>query len=100
MERTRDFEKALRRAYESKKYAEGNSTSVVKRLLAHPVVQTPTGEVIWAMRRAHVVVRRLYLQQNGLPLRLQIDWSTIVDWLIEHWDDIARAILSVLPFLI
>lgn len=101
METTANFKHGMALAHQAMKATSNRdirSVQLIQRLLDNPVMVTSTGDVVWAMRRAHRAVRRLYFGLNGNVKA--VDWTKIVDWLVEHWDDIVRAILSVLPFLI
>lgn len=55
-----------------------------------------------AMRRIHRKVRRLYILKTWdfTAFFRQLDWGNMVDWLEEHWDDILKIILMILPFIL
>jgi hypothetical protein len=103
LELTTNFRAGLKAAYDSLDL-EGSLTErdhqVVGQLLENPVLTSPGGERIFAMKRVHLRVRRYYARQMGAPFPFDIDWTKIVDWIKEHWVDIIRIILAILPFLI
>jgi hypothetical protein len=73
----------------------------VSQMLRHPF-QVIDGRTVNTVREVHRAVRRLYIRKTWRigALFTGLDWTTMVDWLVEHWDDILRVILVVLPFLI
>jgi len=72
----------------------------VRRVLKNPMLQLPSGERVLALPRIHYRVRRLYARLEKAILPLTFDWTTLVEWIKEHWDEILRFILMVLPFII
>lgn len=55
-----------------------------------------------ALRRCQLKVRRLYAASQGRALLFfpSIDWTAIVQWIKDHWQDILRVLLTVVPFII
>lgn len=103
MEPTSNFSLALKSVLNQRKAAglSVNGDLLVSRMCDHPFASIH-GETVNLMDRAHRQVRRYYIRQTWSIRSLfgSIDWSTITDWLYEHWDDILRILLAILPLLI
>ena len=103
MEPTTNFAKALRTAYQELDTA-GKLTQqdkqVVGQLLDNPVMTGPNGKEVLAMLRVHRKVRRFYLTSSHVVAVARINWEELIGWMKDHWVEIVRIILSVLPFLI
>lgn len=103
MEATSNFAEALEIA-RFELDAEGRLTTrqdrLVRRILANPQLRLPTGQRENALVRVHHRVRKLYQRLEKLTLTYDLDWTALVEWIKEHWDEILRFILMVIPFLI
>jgi hypothetical protein len=77
--------------------------AAVSTLLAKPVVKRPDGTKFRAMYRVHYRVRALYAKLKrveGVVVVGNIDWTKIVSWIKEHWVEIIRIILTIIPFIV
>lgn len=103
IESTSNFIEGLRKAYNAKK-KEGISERddrIVSFVLNNPQTTDPNGKVIPLQKQLHSGMRWEYLRLQNLrhPLKA-IEWSKLVDWLVQHWGDIIRIVLMLVPFLI
>lgn len=73
----------------------------VKQMLRHPF-QVIDGRTVNTVAQAHRAVRRLYIRKTWRigALFFDIDWTKIVDWLTENWDEILKILLTILPLFI
>lgn len=60
------------------------------------------GHVIDKVGLLHRRVRRLYIRKTWdvRAIFTKLDWHTLVDWLLENWDEILKIVLAILPLLI
>lgn len=101
------FQAALRQAEAERKH-EGKrdftSDVPIRALLRNPVVRGKDGREDFLMRRAERRVRRMYqweqLKQGRFSFFSNIDWGALVQWIKDHWVEIAKTILVIIPFLI
>lgn len=101
MESTQNFQSGLLLAYNDllrEKRLSRRDRKVVGRLLQHPFIVV-NGRRIHAMGRVHLRIRRLYAKHLGFA-PINLDWTTIVQWIKDNWADIVRLILVILPFLL
>ena len=94
METTASFEQALFQAHDELA-AEGKLSSrdkgIFHRLRKHRA---------HAMSRAHREVRQHYIAEAGIKDTVKaIDWAGLVQWIKDHWLNIASMILSIVLFL-
>lgn len=104
MEATSNFAHALEHVYNQRKAA-GIAVAgdvAVSQLIRHPITTDVNGGLVNHMAIAHRRVRRYYIRKTWdfKALFTDIDWNSILDWLTEHWDDILRVILLILPMII
>lgn len=101
MENTANFKAGLQAAYDQLN-AEGRLSATdheaVGKLLSESVV-TRNGRRIFAMRRAHLRVRRLYARKTGIILPRTLDWNKLVEWLKANWINVIRILISLLILL-
>ena len=71
----------------------------VTALLDKPVIEKD-GRKIRAMYRVHIRTRAMYAKLNNVVVVNNLDWTKLVEWLKEHWVEIVRIILSVIPFIL
>jgi hypothetical protein len=102
MESTSNFRRGLQLAYNQLK-SEGRLTEkdrkVVGTVLTTPVLRGPDGRRVFAMTRLHVRARRLYSYEIG-AIPFDLDWTSLVQWIKDHWLDILKFLLLIAPFLI
>jgi hypothetical protein len=72
---------------------------VIGEILDKPVIQR-NGKKIRAMYRVHVRTRAMYAKLNNMVVVNNLDWTKLVTWLKEHWVEVVRIILSVVPFIL
>lgn len=72
---------------------------IVRAILDKPVVEHD-GRKIRAMYRLHVRIRAMYGKLNHAVVISNLDWTKLVAWLKEHWVEIVRTILTIIPFII
>lgn len=78
----------------------GAQDSAIDYLLGNGFKTGPAGET--NIRAVHRRVRWLYLRKTW-NLRSFIggfDWTTVVDWIVEHWADILKIVLAIIPFIL
>jgi hypothetical protein len=77
--------------------------AAVSTLLAKPTVKRPDGTKFRAMYRVHYRTRLLYVKlkrASGEIVIGNLDWTKLVAWIKEHWVEILRIILTVIPFIL
>lgn len=102
MEPTNTFADALETAkldLDAKGQLSDKDRETVDYLLRNPVMGRGS-ERIFAMRRTHWRVRRLYARQNRCRLVGFIDWSLLVGWIVDNWVTIMRVIFSIIPLFL
>lgn len=52
----------------------------------------------WRTFRRRVAIK--YASQKGIPVRFQLDWETIFQWVLDNWELIIRTIIFLVPFLV
>lgn len=72
---------------------------VIGAILEKPVVEHQ-GRTIRAMYRLHVRTRANYAKLNRAIVVSNLDWTKLVAWLKEHWVEVIRTILAIVPFII
>ncbi len=96
-ESTSNFTAALRDAH-VRQVAAGKAQGKQLRVMGALFTSDPTST--GNLRRAHREVRRLYLRKTGKRFAFRLDWAKLVDWLIEHWDDILKIVMTILPLVV
>ena len=107
MDATANFQIALQTAADTIR-SEGvwrsQDEAIVGSLLRTPVARGRRNEPIFAMKRAQLRVRRMYvwdqLKQGRFTFFDQLDWRKMVDWIIEHWDEILRVLIVIVPMIL
>ena len=99
IESTDDFADALSRAYD-KTRIEAIAGLRKGRRESPAVGYILKRERRQQLRAAHREVRRLYLQKQGKRFAWRVDWSKLVNWLIENWDEILKIVVTILPLVI
>lgn len=102
MEPTHNFAAGLERARaELAKEGKLNDrdSKIVGAILEKPVVEHQ-GRKIRAMYRLHVRTRAMYAKLNNVVVVSNLDWTNLVQWLKDHWVEIVRLILTIVPFII
>lgn len=104
METTANFSVGLGLAYkalEAENRLDEEGRRVIGKIIEQPVIFTPDGIPILAMKRLHAAIRRLYAKALGFVAIVgAIDWTKLVDWLKENWLTIVKIALTIIPFLI
>ena len=72
---------------------------VIGVILERPVIEHE-GRKIRAMYRLHCRTRANYAKLNNAIVISNLDWTKLVAWLKEHWVEIIRTILFIVPFII
>lgn len=74
--------------------------AAVTNLLAKPVIVRPDGTKFRPLYRVHYRVRTLYMKLDGAVIVIgNLDWTKLVSWLKEHWVEVVKIILMVLPLI-
>jgi hypothetical protein len=58
------------------------------------------GRKIRAMYRLHLRTRAMYAKLNNVVVVSNLDWTKLVQWIKDHWVEIVRLILTIVPFII
>lgn len=72
---------------------------VVRAILDKPVVEHE-GRKIRVMYRLHCRIRAMYAKLNHSIVISNLDWTKLVAWLKDHWVEVIRTILAIVPFII
>jgi hypothetical protein len=58
------------------------------------------GRVLFFWRTFRRRVAYQYARAHRLPVRAQLDWSSIWQWILDNWQTVIRTILFLVPFVI
>jgi hypothetical protein len=102
LEPTTNFAAGLelaRNELRTEKKLDTNHAKVVGAILDKPVMERE-GKKIRAMYRAHVRTRILYAKLTPGVVIGNLDWTKLVQWIKDHWQEIVRIILAIVPFIL
>ena len=72
---------------------------VIGAILEKPVIEHE-GRKIRVMYRVHLRTRALYAKLNNAVVISNLDWTKLVQWIVDHWQEVVRIIIAVVPFII
>lgn len=100
------FKEVMRRAYrhqQEKGVVKGEKKSKLDKLFAldrDDRVVARDGRVLFFWRTFRRRASYQYARQKGLPWRIQLDWESLFQWIIDNWQLIVRTIIFLVPFVI
>lgn len=104
METTANFAAGLKIAYHAMEFEgrlDEQGRQVIGKIIEQPVIFSPDGVPILAMKRLHVAIRRLYAKMLGFVAVIgAIDWTKVIDWIKENWLTIVKIAITIIPFII
>jgi hypothetical protein len=102
LEPTTNFAAGLelaRNELRSEKKLNEKDAKVVGAILDKPVMEHK-GRKVRAMYRTHLRALVLYDKLTPGVAILNLDWTKLVQWIKDHWQEIVRIILAIVPFIL
>ena len=100
------FKEVMRRAYRAKKAkgdVKGDEAKKLDKLFSlgpNQRVVARDGRVLFFWRTFRRRASYLYAKEKGLPWRVQLDWQSLYQWILDNWQLIVRTIIFLVPFII
>lgn len=73
---------------------------IVRRLIENPLLVGPRGQRVRGLYRTHLRTRAMYAKLEKKVVVAALDWTTMVQWIKDHWFEILKFVLMIVPFII